>query len=351
MAHPQYNRFNSLKILAYADRLRAIAEGDMPFPIDWHIYPSNICNHTCDWCMFRQNEEQFIHRNQLPHELLMRACADAVRTGAKLVHVSGGGEPLLNKYTREALSWLSTQEISVALSTNGSLLTPEVTSCVDFVRVSLNAGTRQQHDHTNHANDHHSDWDRILENIRAAAPSKKRDFGLAYVVDHFNWRDIYPFCQVAADCQVDFVHIRPAFWYEKDQDRATRAVMPKVYQECQRAKQDFGDRVDIFAISEKFDGYWTPRSYQRCHAIWTGICLTATGDFAVCQDRTDLRFGAAYQQGASFEEIWNSKEHIDLVNTVVSPGELDRCPRCVWNKRNEIIEEVFMKDEMRLSLV
>ena len=42
----QYHRFQSLKILAHANRLRAIADGDAPYPIDWHIYPSNNCNHS-----------------------------------------------------------------------------------------------------------------------------------------------------------------------------------------------------------------------------------------------------------------------------------------------------------------
>lgn len=351
MAESKYNRFNSFKILVHAERLRAIAAGGLPFPIDWHIYPSNICNHSCGWCMFRQNEEQFLHREMIPGGLLLRAVADAARTGARLVHFSGGGEPLLNRNTIVAIRKASELGMAVALSTNGSLLSPEIASSVDYIRVSVNAGTKQQHDETNHSDDLNSDWDRVVANIRNAVPSKKKDIGLAFVADHHNWRDIYPFCKMAAEAKVDFVQIRPAFWYDPEKNVATKNVVPNVAEEAERAKSDFGEILEIFATDEKFSGYWTPRTYKQCHAVLTGVCLTATGDFAVCQDRTDLRFGKEYKDGASFEEVWLSKEHRDLVATINSPGVLDGCPRCVWNNRNEIIEELFIKDVARLDLI
>jgi MoaA/NifB/PqqE/SkfB family radical SAM enzyme len=353
--HPVYHRFNSLKILAYSERLQQIAEGKWPYPIDWHIYPSNICNHKCTWCMFRQNGEQANFPVKLSRELLLRAVEDAARTGGKLVHFSGGGEPLLNRYTPEAIQSAQEAGLKVALSTNGRLLRPEIAALVDYIRVSLNAGTKEQHWKTNHGADARDpgDWEEILKRIKECAPHKRQDIGLAFVVDYDNWPDIYPFCQVAAECKVDFVHIRPAFYYEPEEDKRTRECMPNAFAECERAKQDFGDKIAIFAITEKFEGYWSPRSYDRCLAVLTGICLRATGDFAVCQDRTDLIFGTnpSYKAGASFEEVWHSEQHRAVVASIVAGGELDKCPRCVWNKRNEIIRYVFMEDAMRLSMV
>lgn len=346
-----YDRFNSLKILVHADKLKQIAAGELPYPIDWHIYPSNICNHSCSWCMFRQNNEQFDHRVMLSRDLLLKAVDDAARTGAVLIHFSGGGEPLLNKYTWEAVERASEHGISVALSTNGSHLDKEIVKNVDFIRVSLNAGTKEQHNKTNHANDGRSDWEKIIANIKDVVPYKKRDIGLAFVVDFDNVGDIYNFCSISVDCGVDFVHIRPAFWYDSDKNLLTRGAMPLAIEQSERAKKDFGDKLKIFTITEKFEGFWTPRIYNKCYAVSTGICLTATGDFAVCQDRTDLRFGKAYSEGALFEDVWHSEEHRKLIESIVSPGELSKCPRCVWNKRNEIIQEVFVKDEMRLDLV
>lgn len=351
------HRFNSYKILAHADRLRQIADGGMPYPIDWHVYPSNICNHQCVWCMFRQNGEQFDFRVTLPSDVLMRAMDDAARTGARLVHFSGGGEPLINKATPSAMKKAAALGLKVALSTNGRLLTPEIAGLVDYIRVSLNAGTAAQHHATNHGGDPNDrgDWETILVNIAACVPKKKQDLGLGFVVDHQNYQDIVPFCAVAADLDVDFVHIRPAFYYDPEQDAATRAIMPAAFAACARAKAMYGEKVNIFAISDKFDGYWTPRTYHACKAVLTGVCLRATGDFAVCQDRTDLTFGHQpnYKAGASFEDVWHSDEHKRVIACIHDGpgGELRACPRCVWNNRNKIIHEAFIEDRMRLDLV
>lgn len=346
----------------HADRLKEIAKlkntsfqewKNIPYPLDWHIYPSNICNHSCSWCMFRQNGEQFDHAVMLSREILLRAVNDAHKTQAKLIHFSGGGEPLLNKYTIEAITLANSFNIPTALSTNGTYLTPEIASKVDYIRVSLNAGSKDIHDAVNHSNDGRSDFEKIIKNIAASAKTRKKDLGLGFVLDHQNVDDIYNFCKIASECAVDFVHIRPAFWYEHSNDQKTRNSMNKALQETFKAQEDFGKKdLQIFAITEKFDGFWTTRQYDRCLAVLTGICLTATGDFAVCQDRTDLRFGFDYSKGKDFQSIWQSEEHKELVSRIVSPiGELNKCPRCVWNKRNEIIEEVFVKDSMRIDII
>jgi sulfatase maturation enzyme AslB (radical SAM superfamily) len=358
----QIDRFSNMKLLAHADRLLAIAAGGEPYPVDWHVYPSNVCNHKCTWCMFRQNGEQFDFRVILPREVLLRAVRDAARTGARLMHFSGGGEPLINKATPEAMELAQSLGLKVALSTNGRLLTPEIAGLVDYIRVSLNAGTPEQHHATNHGGDpsDKGDWHVILENIARAAPYARRDFGLGYVVDYENYQDIYAFCSVAARLfggsntadRQRFVHIRPGFYYEAEKDAKTRAVMPLAHSLCVDAKRDFGDVIDIYSISEKFDGYWTPRTYDRCLAVWSGTTLRATGDFAVCQDRTDLVWGKSpsYKAGATFEECWHSEERRAVVARIHAGGELDRCPRCVWNNRNYLINALG-SDSIRLDLV
>lgn len=361
------HRFNNRKLLIHADRLDAIVAGEMPYPVDWHVFPSNKCNHACTWCLYRApapdgHVEQFDYAVKLPRSVLLRAVSDAARTGATLIHFSGGGEPLLNRYTTEAMALAQEHAsrrpagrrnaLKVALSTNGALLTPDVARLVDYIRVSLNAGTAAQHTRTNHDGQpgHPGDWQQILDRIADAIPHKRGDIGLGFVVDHENYQDIPPFVATAAALGVDFVHIRPAFYYEAALDAQVRAVMPDALRLCDEARATYGDRVAIYALTDKFAGYWTPRSYNRCRAVLTGITLRATGDFAVCQDRTDLTFGGAYRAGALFEDVWHSDEHRAVVDRIVAGGELDRCPRCVWSNRNTLID-AWERDDLRIALV
>jgi len=366
----ELDRFNSDKLLAHPEKLDAIIAGEMPFPIDWHIFPSNKCNHKCVWCMYRQNGEQFNFAKILPREVLLRGVRDAARTGANLIHFSGGGEPLINKHTPEAMELAQAlgrerpmgrrHELKIALSTNGRLLTPEIARLVDYIRVSLNAGTAEQHTATNHAGEGPGDWHTILENIAKAEPYARQDLGLGFVVDHLNYRDIYAFCEVAAKLfngrgthvRQRFVHIRPAFYYDPTDDAATRACMPEALELCDKARRDFEGLVDIHALTDKFDGYWTPRSYTQCRAVLTGTTLRATGDFAVCQDRVDLTFGnvPSYKDGASFEDVWYSDEHRAVIASIYAGAELDTCPRCVWGGRNKRID-AWERDELRINLV
>jgi sulfatase maturation enzyme AslB (radical SAM superfamily) len=350
------HRFNSLKILRHYDKLAQIAQGGAPYPIEWVVYPSNVCNHACVWCMFRQNGEQFgANRVILPRETLLRFVRDAARLGGSVIQFEGGGEPLINTHTLEALRLANELGIKTAMSTNGRLLTPDVARAVDYLRISLNAGTAAQHYVTNHAGEGTGDWDAIIERIAAAVPHTRGDISLAFVLDADNYTDIPAFVDLAADLGVDFVHIRPAFWYDPAQDARVRAIMPAALALCQEAKaRHAGGALDIFAITEKFDGYWTPRAYHACRAVWTGVVLRATGDFAVCKDRTDLVWGRtpSYTTGASFEDCWHSDERRALVARIHDGrgGELGACPRCVWGARNTIIQAVE-RDDLRIALV
>ncbi len=345
--------------------VKAWTNNRFPFPLDWHIYPSNVCNHKCTWCMFRQpaggagTPEQDI-RVQLPDDVLFRAVSDAGETGAQLVHFSGGGEPLLHRQTLAAMEQAKGLRLTVALSTNGRLLTPAVASKCDHLRVSLNAGTAKQHHKTNHAGDPNDrgDFDEIIERVRESAQYAAGDVGLGFVVDHENLYDILPFVKLAVEIlkpvngRQRFVHIRPAFYFDSEKDKQVRAFMPYILKLCDEAREKYGGRgVEIHAVTSGFDGYWTPRSYQSCKAILTGICLRATGDFAVCQDRTDLTFGAGYRHGQPFREIWGSPEHLAVVDTIVQHGELERCPRCVWNGRNEMLNDLMHNDRVRWKMV
>ncbi len=84
------------------------------------------------------------------------------------------------------------------------------------------------------------------------------------------------------------------------------------------------------------------------------MTLRATGDFAVCKDRTDLTFGhtPSYKRGATFEDVWHSDEHKAIVATIHDGegGALHACPRCVWGPRNKVIDAIE-QDDLRIALV
>jgi GTP 3',8-cyclase len=326
-----YNRFNPYKCLAYADKLEDIAKGNLPYPVIWHIYPTNICNHNCSFCIMKS--EHGIAT--LPKEILFKAIEDANITEAKTIHFSGGGEPLLHKDIVEVINYAKKYGLKVALSTNGTFLTQEIYDLVDFPRVSLNAGTKEVHEKLMGA----KTFDLIVENLRKLKDRKK--MGLAFVLTYHNVKDIISFCQLADILEVGFVHIRPA--YLKD-DGKTRAIMEEANEYVAQAKRYF-QKLDIYAMNDKFDGYWNERKYDKCRATPMNVVLKANGRFIPCQDRLDLEFGDYKNQ--TFKGIWKSEEHKILINNI----NMDICPRCVMTKTNEIIQHFYIQDDVLKELL
>ena len=189
------------------------------------------------------------------------------------------------------------------MSTNGALLTPEVAAEVDYLRVSLNAGTAAQHTRTNRRP---ARPPRRLAadptRIALALPARR---GTLASASWWTMRTTAISCR-SARWRPSWASIcphPPGLLLRAGAGRPGAGLHVRRAEDL-RARQSGAcatPPLKIFSIAEKFEGYWTPRSYHACRAVLTGVTLRATGDFAVCQDRTDLVFGAAYRQGAAFE--------------------------------------------------
>lgn len=351
---PVFHRFNSLKTLIYADRIEAILRGEMPPPVVLHMYLTNFCINDCSFCIMK--EEKRLHPVCMTWQLIEKALRDAKTNNVKLIHFTGGGEPTCHPDFIKAVRLASELGFAVAVTTNGAVLGHDNTTAMDLgswysnmdhYRCSLNSATEETYEKI--AKTQH--FDRALSMIKDFAHrkkllsysgKKKPDIGMAFLIVPENYKEIYRFCALASDIGVDFVHIRPA-WLEDDKE--LRLILPEAFYYCKRAQEDFGDTLDIFASTEKFEGHWTPRKFKQCLSTPLEAVLTATGEFIICQDVFEHRFGDYNKQ--EFWEIWDSKEHRAAIDQI----DLSKCPRCVETKINEIIERVFIKDEMRRALL
>lgn len=327
-----FDRFNSWKAMLYADKLREIVAGKLPYPVNWHIYPSNNCVYNCNFCIMKEEKKR---KTQLTSDILDKVVADSTRLGIKLIHISGGGEPLTNPYIDTFVGWLGKCGIKIAMSTNGYLL-EQLTNKIDHLRISFNAGKKETYKSIHSCDG----FDKVIKNIRDVIKRKvAKDIGMAYVLTHQNYIEIPEFIKLADEIGVDFVHIRPAFWEEHNEEiiEATKFIR-KWYD---GSKKDF--KINVYMVSDKFDGYWNNNKFS-CRATPLYPVLSATGEFLLCQDRLDLRWGDYYKQ--SFEDIWFSPKHYELIEK----AQLCRI-RCVECNVNEIIQRVIINNEIRSELL
>lgn len=323
-----YNRFNSIKSLYYADRMKEISKTGLCSPVILHIYPSNRCTHNCSFCIMSEERQNLVF---LDKDVLFKTLKEASEIGVEAVHFSGGGEPLTHPNILEALKKAKEYGLKVILSTNGSLLTDEAAQVCDHIRISLNAATQEVHEKLMRA----KTWDKIMENLATIEDKSKVGFG--FVLTHENWGDVYKLCELADNLGINFVHIRPG--YLPEHDKRIQELLPAVKGLTDQAVKDFPN-LNIYSVKEKFDGYWNKRKYAKCLATPMNVVVKASGKLIPCQDRLDLEFGDLNKQ--SLKDIWQSQEHKDLIENI----NCDECPRCVMTKVNEYIDNIFINNRV-----
>lgn len=324
-----YNRFNSWSVMYHSERLKDIARSGVTTPVTMHIYPTNLCTHNCSFCIMNKDRK---NGEQLSERVFLNIIIQAKEIGVKCIHFSGGGEPTLHKSLDKAIGLAKELGMTTIVSTNGSVKIPDT----DHVRVSLNAGRKETHEKMMGA----KTWDTILKNIRKHKHKEK--LGLGYVLTDENWEEVYEFCKLANKLGVNFVHIRPGYIPKKD--KRIQEILPATKGLTDQAIKDFPE-LNIYSVKEKFDGYWTERKYDKCLATTMNLVVKANGTLIPCQDRMDLEFGNIYEKDLS--EIWCSEEHQNILKKI----NVDKCPRCVMTKVNEIIQNVYIDNKTFNELI
>lgn len=352
MSREKYNRFDSMKILAHAGRIKVITDGGIPQPVEWVIYPSNVCGYKCAHCIMAR--EQVDHRNTLPEATMAKIPKDAAMNGVKCVIFSGGGDPLLNKFTMRTARELKDIGVMVGLNNQGFLL--EDPTPFDFIRYSVDAGTKETYKKI-HGID---GWDRVEKNIARHALLRrggaKIEMGLAFLITPWNFNEVNQFVGWAQQFEPDFIHLRPAYLdaayidaqYPGGGKQMKEHIVPSLRETAKELEAKYDN---VFFRVDKFEGFWTPKTYTKCRATPLMAVTSGDGAFLICQDRgisaeeNYLRWGNYNEQ--SFQDIWFGAEH----KAVIEKIDLPKCPRCVLNAYNEIIPSVFMEDSMRVNLI
>lgn len=352
MSAATYSRFQSFKVLAHSAKIEQIVSGGIPLPVEWVIYPSNVCGYQCGHCIMAR--EQVDHKNTLSEEAMWKIPDDAARLGIKTVIFSGGGDPLLNRWTLLAASRLKSKGIKVGINNQGYLLNNP--NPFDFIRYSVDAATRETYKKIHGVDG----WDRINENIsrhsRLRDAGAKIEMGLAFLITPSNWQETAEFVEWAQQYKPDFIHIRPAYldadYLDAEYPGGGKFLKDTAVPSLRELAKGLEAKYEnVYFRVDKFEGYWTPKIYKKCRSTPLMAVTSGDGAFLVCQDRgirreeNYLRWGNYNTQ--SFEDIWFSDEHKKVIESI----DLDKCPRCVEAAYNEIIEHGFVNDTMKLDLL
>ena len=307
------------------------------------IHPHENCFLRCAFCINLKWREAQPHEKlnalSLKEDLLMRIVDDAVSLGIKNVSFSGGGEPLLNAATVNALARANSLGIATKLVTNGLLLDEcvrRVLMASMEVRVSVHAATDDVF--TAVERPHRAGmFDQICENVRALVRERNAQDSplrivLSYEVITTNRPQVSLFGELGRRLGVDAV----MFEFPYACAPGLQCSMHDAHEisaEVAYLRALFGGTPEILFTGQSVRYLVdAPKTFARCVVPYHKITIAANGRvFPCCQlgDQGGDRYrGQALGQlgdQVSLRQVLDSP----LVRELVKRIQPTRCPMCI----------------------
>lgn len=272
--------------------------------------------------------------------------------GARGVTFTGGGDPLVNPSTPDAVAHARSLGLDVGFITNAQTLKPEaadvlVRSAV-WIRVSLDSATPEifQLMHGMGA----AQFTTVLSNVRLLVACKKAldsrvTIGLGFLTEPKTRPDVYAFARLGKELGVDYGQYRPLLRRqgEADLDYSDASLL----EEMLRAKRDFETQFYRVLCSEhkyrRISQGNLERGYRKCYGQNFAAVVAADRKMYVC---CHMRGMPKYEIGNLSRDavatIWDSEKRRRVAGSV----DFSDCPPlCRCDSFNEILGQ--LKDEGR----
>lgn len=323
--------FDPLRMLGETAFIKSYVAGENPFPKSVEIDPSNACNHDCTFCIYHSMHSKE-RSERLDAEVLLRVVDELGALGCASILFVGGGEPMTNRCTVDAIERAASLGISAGLVTNGSLVKGDaqlrLKRAATYVRFSLDAANPETHLRLHRNDDHH----RIMRNLRDLAAAEGRcTVGTGFFINEDNVTEIVECAALVKESGADYIQFKCYSGIEID-----RALHERILLAVEQVLPLADEGFDIHVADRIFENVaYQVRGYTKCHWQAFKPIINADGSVFLCaQKRTNRNAIIGNVHTASLREIWDSEER----RAVVRELKLVDCPYCVHHKQNQMIE-------------
>jgi radical SAM protein with 4Fe4S-binding SPASM domain len=237
------------KLLWHLDRVNEWTLGKRIAPLHIDLGITTGCNINCNFCYgVLQGRTGASSRFDMPKEPLLKFLQDAKEAGVRSILFDGQGENTLNLALYDGVRYAGEIGLSVALATNGTLVSreklPELLAPLTWLRFNISAASPESYQRIHGA----PLFETVLENIQSAVEIKKKygfetTIGMQMVLTRGNLDDIVPLSRLGAELGVDYLVIKPC---SDDPQKSLDAPTT-----------EYLDMEDVFSEAESFsrDGY------------------------------------------------------------------------------------------------
>lgn len=347
-------RLGAEKIIYNADRLLQIKEKGDTFPVHIQIGLTEYCCHKCIFCHTEFATADTTKNATMDREVLIQFLKEAAQCGTKAVTLVGSGEPLLHPQIVEILYDIKNIGLNIGIFTNGSrvndVLRKAILDTCTFVRFSVNASNREEHEKVHQVKD---DFDNIVNNIRMLVEERKMrkqklpTLGTQLVFYEDNYRTMVDAAKLWKKVGVDYFEIKPVIAGEGNSVNVKIFPAKDTQHVLQLMNQAKELEDETFQVYTKYGQYQASitdekRCYGRCYAQSIQSNLWADGNLFLCANHESEEdvLGNIYHE--SFREIWLGERRKSILKNL----RVSQCPKgCIGHALNEFIWDYMYPDE------
>lgn len=362
----RFNEFDLLK--THFSRIINLFEGRILPPYEILIHPSSVCNLNCEWCIgsFVANKKSSnkLLKNNLMNLNNMKKIVDGILSYRKMginywtgkeeefkinnVSFSGiTGEPFIAKESiLYAINKLSENGIRVGVFTNGVLIDKDMYDTVlkmGYILISLDAGNPITYSKLKCLNGDTDVFEKVINtikelNIRKKELNSSTDINIGYVINHFNYREIYDIAQRLKKIGVHYLRFKTDIASLMNMTEEERDFAKS---EINRSKKDLeDDNFKIVEIHNVLDDRKKTRNFKRCFVHYLIGNISADGNVYPCNYHPKPN-GYYYDSAITkdFGQIWDNipKSTIDKDIPNICPEVCDPFK----NRANKLLEVTY----------
>lgn len=302
---------------------------DSSYPICIELSLTNACNLVCVYCSDiglrqRQGTGSTINLN-----VLRRLFADLKEGGTKGIVIEGGGEPCLHPEFNGVVRLAKHYGLAVGLITNGTVhLNDDITEEFEWIRVSLDASTRQEYLRLKKVDY----FEKVLANISSYA-ERCGSVGVGYVVTNNNIEELESLILQLRESGATYIQLRPVV---DNKELYPKNITLDYFTYYATAK--FGVIIDGMYENDSEGNHGMGCD---CHSLTSVIC--ADGSVYLCGRLNiyDWLKPIGNINTNTFQDIWLGDKRQEQALVVKNEKFcIKNCPRCRMSKFNKRVKEL-----------
>jgi MoaA/NifB/PqqE/SkfB family radical SAM enzyme len=320
--------YSPYKIIHHKQKLDAVQNGDIPFPVMIQVDITNECNLRCDFCFYMgklcEPLSDWNPKASIPTNVILRLLEEWKDIGVKAIEWTGGGSvekhPEYKKILRKSIAL----GFENALVTNGTLLDNEAIELIkdfNWVRFSIDSASRK----TYQAVKGRDLFEIAIENIRKLNRIKNSTnvVGFSFVVDRLNYSEIYDAAKLAQSLGCS--NLRLSLAMTKQKEKLFDTIWGDVIQNIELAKTLESKSFRIFSFSNRIHDLSRAQTSQFCYYHHFIGVVSPTGVYPCCRLKDDKKFNFGKINEQSFKEIWFGVKRSQFIKSIKNG-----CPFDCW---------------------